>query len=224
MLDKLKQLWSKYSPFNIAYDALKERMPCLVTPAHDRMIGKLQAIHEDIKDVKAEIKSEKALLLEEIRKKEAILKTMFEALPDMLWLKDTEGKYVYANKAIRDNLLLDENPIGKNDVELAMAAKAKYGSHNHTFGEVCGNSDLVVLEEKAKSKRFMEHGKVKGKELHLEVHKGIVIVDGEVIGVVGSGRDMTEYREAYNKKPCKGCDVIEDIFAKYEFSNHDKGE
>ena len=225
MLSKLKELWQRYNPFDIVYNIVKERVPCLITPTHDRMIVKLQDIHEDIKDVKTEIKSEKALLLSELKKKEAILKAVFEVLPDMLWLKDTEGKYILANKALRENLLCCDNPIGRDDVSIAKEAKEKYGNENHTFGEVRGNSGVVVLDAKSKGMRFMESGKVKGKMMHLEVHKGIVIVDGEVIGVVGSGRDMTEYREAFLAHNCGSkCPMMGDVFAKYEFKNEDKGE
>ena len=85
---------------------------------------------------------------------------------------------------------------GETDIELATAAKLKYGEREHTFGEVCGNSDANVLEHEYTNKRYVESGKVKGQMLHIEVNKSIVkLDDGEVLGVVGSGRDITEYRE-----------------------------
>ena len=100
-------------------------------------------------------------------------------------------------------------------MELAYAAKEKYGDREHTFGEVCGDSDKDVLENEYESKRYVESGKVKGKMLHLEVNKSVVKVDGEIIGVVGSGRDITEYRE----------ELIEnaqiDVFEKNEYINKD---
>ena len=154
-------------------------------------------------------------MLKELYKKDVIISAMIEKLPDMLWFKDVEGKYVYANKAIREGLLLDDNPEGKTDVELSYAAKEKYGDREHTFGEVCDDSDKDVLENEYESKRYVESGKVKGKMLHLEVHKSVVKVDGEIIGVVGSGRDITEYRE----------ELIEnaqiDVFEKNEYINKD---
>ena len=62
--------------------------------------------------------------------------------------------------------------------------KEKYGNREHTFGEVCGDSDKDVLGNEYESKRYVESGKVKGKMLHLEVNKSVVKVDGEIIGVV----------------------------------------
>ena len=100
-------------------------------------------------------------------------------------------------------------------MELSYAAKEVYGDREHTFGEVCGDSDKDVLNNEYESKRYVESGKVKGKMLHLEVNKSVVKVDGEVIGVVGSGRDITEYRE----------ELIEnaqiDVFEKNEYINKD---
>ena len=51
--------------------------------------------------------------------KSELLDLVTDTLPDMLWIKDTEGIYVYANKAICDGLLMAKNteePIGKGDV------------------------------------------------------------------------------------------------------------
>lgn len=190
-------------------------------PATDRILQLLIGLKDDLQDIKRDLRIEKEFLQKEVAKREAIINTMLETLPDMVWMKDKEGKYMYANKAIRDGLLFCENPIGKNDVELAKKAKERFGYKNHTFGEVCVNSDTVVLDNMHKQ-RFMEKGKVMGKMMHLEVHKAPVVFDGEVIGVCGSGRDMTEYSEAYLAHGCSKCPLMEDVFAKYEFVNNEE--
>jgi len=196
------------------YDLIKGKSG-VDTPIYDNMIQQLQEIHEGIKEVRDSLRMDKQLLLKELYKKDVIINAMIEKLPDMLWFKDVDGKYVYANKAIREGLLLDDNPEGKTDMELSYAAKEKYGDREHTFGEVCGDSDKDILENEYESKRYVESGKVKGKMLHLEVHKSVVKVDGAIIGVVGSGRDITEYRE----------ELIEnaqiDVFEKNEYINKD---
>lgn len=187
------------------------------TPVYDSMLRQLLDIQESIKEVKAELIYDKEILLKELKKRDLIIKAMIEELPDMLWFKDIDGKYIYANKAIRSGLLFDDNPVGKTDVELAINAKSKFGNENHTFGEVCGDSDSDVKENNYTGKRYVESGKVKGRMLHLEVHKSIVIMDGKPIGVVGSGRDITEYREDLLSKTPDN-----DIFARNEFINKDK--
>ena len=196
------------------YDLIKGKN-VVETPIYDNMVQQLQEIHEGIQEVRDSLRMDKQLLLKELYKKDVIISTMIEKLPDMLWFKDVDGKYVYANKAIRENLLLDENPEGKTDLELAYAAKEAYGDREHTFGEVCGDSDKDVLENGYTGKKYVESGKVKGKMLHLEVNKSIVKVDGEIIGVVGSGRDITEHREELIKN-----EQI-DVFGKNEYLNKD---
>ena len=152
-----------------------------------------------------------------------MLHTVANTIPDMMWAKDINGRYLYANKAIRDGLLFDKDPRGKTDVEMALAAKKVFGSHNHTFGEKCANSDAVVINKwnagdyTEQDGRFLESGKVKGKMKYLEVFKAPLVVDGKLVGVVGTGRDMTEYVEAYREHNCNGCDKMTDIFTKYEF-------
>ena len=196
------------------YDLIKGKS-VIETPIYDNMIQQLQEIHEGIQEVRDSLRMDKQLLLKELYKKDVIINAMIEKLPDMLWFKDIDGKYIYANKAIRDNLLLDENPEGKTDLELSYAAKQAYGDREHTFGEVCEDSDKDVLKNEYTGKKYVESGKVKGKMLHLEVNKSIVKVDGEIIGVVGSGRDVTEYREELIKNKQI------DVFVKNEYLNKD---
>jgi PAS domain-containing protein len=187
-----------------------------VYPELNMLINKFDENHRILEEIRDTLEEEKNILKEEI----AFYKTLSEELiantPDMVWLKDTEGKYIVANRAIRDGLLFDSYPIGKDDITMALNAKEKYGSDNHTFGEVCGNSDLVVLD-KLKAERFLEHGKVKGKTMYLEVYKFPFYVDGNLVGVAGIGRDMTDYVVAYREHNCAGCDKMRDVFRKYEF-------
>ena len=196
------------------YDLIKGKS-VIETPIYDNVIQQLQEIHEGIQEVRDSLRMDKQLLLKELYKKDVIISAMIDKLPDMLWFKDVNGKYVYTNKAIRENLLLDENPEGRTDLELSYAAKQEYGDREHTFGEVCGDSDKDVLENEYEGKKYVESGKVKGKMLHLEVNKSIVKVDGEIIGVVGSGRDITEYREELIGN------AQLDVFEKNEYLNKD---
>ena len=49
---------------------------------------------------------------------ENFLKLISKHLPDMLWAKDLEGNYLYANESICENLLManSDEVIGKCDV------------------------------------------------------------------------------------------------------------
>lgn len=122
---------------------------------------------------------------------QSVRAAMDTMMPDMLWAKDIYGRYIIANKAIRDTLLQDPNPYGKNDVEIARAIKERMGDDKHTFGEICGNSDKIVLTRDMPMK-FNEDGLINGEYIMLQVHKNTLKnSDGYIIGTVGIGRDIT---------------------------------
>jgi len=133
-----------------------------------------------------------------------LLRNIADNAPDMLWSKDMEGRYLFANKAICNNLLMANDtsePIGKTDVFFAQRQRDLHPDDKnwHTFGEMCESSDIPVLEEQ-KAMKFEEHGNVKGEFIYLEVHKApLYDVGGNLIGTVGTGRDVTRQRTLENE-------------------------
>ncbi|WP_324172874.1 sensor domain-containing protein [Sulfurimonas sp.] len=129
-----------------------------------------------------------------------LLNLLTQHLPDMFWVKDLEGIYLYANKAICDGLLMAKNinePIGKGDVFFALRERNAHKDKPdwHTFGELCFNSDLDVIEQD-KAMKFEEYGNVKGKLMYLEVYKApFYDKDGKAIGTVGACRDITKLKK-----------------------------
>lgn len=129
-----------------------------------------------------------------------LLKLLTKHLPDMLWVKDKYGNYIYANKAICDGLLMakDTNePIGKDDVFFAIREREahKEDPEWHTFGELCFNSDQVTIDNN-KPMKFEEYGNVKGKLIYLEVYKApFYDEEGNILGTVGAGRDITKMKK-----------------------------
>lgn len=191
----LKKCWEKYNPFNIREYLCK-------------LLGDLEEVKESIKNIDHRLDDEIDHIEWELAFNKGLLTTIAESIPDMLWLKDTQGVYLYANSRIREQLLFC-NPVGKTDVECAVNAKAKFGDENHTFGEVCGNSDKVIIET-MKPQRFMESGMIKGKMTYLEVYKAPLFINGVFTGVCGVARDMTPYVEVYNRNGCNKCIRPED--------------
>lgn len=126
-----------------------------------------------------------------------LLELLTQHLPDMLWVKDLQGIYLYANKAICDGLLMakdTEEPIGKGDIFFALRERELHKDKPdwHTFGELCFNSDIDVIKQN-RAMKFEEYGNVKGKLMYLEVYKApFYNEDGKIIGTVGAGRDITE--------------------------------
>lgn len=116
--------------------------------------------------------------------------------PDMIWAKDMENRYLFANRALCNGLLMCQNPeaaVGKNDLYFAECERAN--GQRHTFGEICANSDEIV-KSRNKAMRFIEDGLVRGRYLVLDVHKAPLLDEsGSMIGTVGCGRDITRERE-----------------------------
>jgi PAS domain S-box-containing protein len=116
--------------------------------------------------------------------------------PDMIWAKDMDNRYLFANRALCERLLMCKNPeavVGKNDVYFAELERAN--GQRHTFGEVCENSDETV-KTKQKAMRFVEDGMVRGQYLVLDVHKAPLLDEsGAMVGTVGCGRDITRERQ-----------------------------
>jgi hypothetical protein len=138
--------------------------------------------------------SERALAVGEARYRGLyrMMQLMANTVPDMIWAKDLDDRYLFANKVIRERLLMCrelESPIGKNDLFFANRERAE--GYHHTFGEICVNSDQVVKSNQSGG-RFLEDGMVRGAYLALDVHKAPLFDDdGKLIGTVGAGRDVT---------------------------------
>lgn len=142
---------------------------------------------------------ELALLDSESRYKSlyTLIRLLSDNMSDMLWAKDLENRYLFANKYMCDNLLIAsdvEEPIGKTDIFFAERERAKHPDRNdwHTFGEICADSDIEIRKNLSPG-HFEEFGNVKGEFLYLDVLKAPLIDEnGHMIGVVGSARDVTK--------------------------------
>ncbi len=125
-----------------------------------------------------------------------LVRRIADNAPDMIWAKDMDNRYLFANRALCERLLMCNSPeavVGKNDVYFADLERAN--GQRHTFGEVCENSDEIV-KSKQKAMRFVEDGLVRGHYLVLDVHKAPLLDEsGAMIGTVGCGRDITRERQ-----------------------------
>jgi PAS domain S-box-containing protein len=128
-----------------------------------------------------------------------MFRLMADNIPDLLWAKDLRKRYLFANKAICEKLLNasdTDEPIGKTDMFFAERERLKHpdDSEWHSFGEICSDSDELTMKTKSPG-RFDEYGNVGGQYLFLDVQKAPILdEEGNMIGTVGSGRDITQQK------------------------------
>jgi PAS domain S-box-containing protein len=128
-----------------------------------------------------------------------LLRLMCDNVPDMIWAKDMNKQFIFTNKAICEKLLMakdTDEPTGKTDLYFAQREReSNPDPHWHTFGEICRNSDAIVMKNR-QAERFDEYGNIRGKFLFLDVYKAPFWDEhGNMIGTVGCGRDVTDERK-----------------------------
>ena len=130
-----------------------------------------------------------------------MMRLMCDTVPDLLWAKDLERRFLFTNTATCEKLLLAEDtaePVGKDDMYFVDRIRGEMPERGdwHTFGELCVDSDSVIMESGV-PQRFDESGNVRGEHLFLDVYKAPMFDDeGRMIGTVGCGRDVTDERLA----------------------------
>jgi two-component sensor histidine kinase/PAS domain-containing protein len=127
----------------------------------------------------------------------AMVRLMCDNVPDLIWAKDLEKKFLFVNRATCQKLLSasdTDEPIGKTHMFFADREQQMHPDNPnwHTFGEICTDSDAVVMASKQPA-RFDEFGTVQGEFLYLDVYKAPFWDEqGRVIGTVGCGRVVTK--------------------------------
>ncbi len=120
------------------------------------------------------------------------LDTLIEALPDVIYFKDTQGRNLVVNKAYEKMVGLGKEAIlGKRDEELLPP----------DIAENCRASDDQVWRHK-KAIRFEDVQQTPdGRLVYWDSFKAPLLdEEGHLTGLVGVGRNVTAYKEAENER------------------------
>ncbi len=171
------------------------------------------------RDVTAQMEAETAVRHREQEQRSLynMVRLMCDNVPDLIWAKDLNGRYLFTNQATCDKLLNAHDtsePIGKTDHYFMQRERATNPDDPqwYTFGEICVSSDEIVLQDK-QAQRFDEYGNVQGQFLYLDVYKApFWNEEGVLIGTVGCGRVVTEEkkREIDNHQMAKALQASEE--------------
>lgn len=155
-----------------------------------------------IRDITESIEKQKEIQQSEERYRSMshLFRLMADNMPDMLWAKDLDKKYLFANKVLCNELLKasDTNePIGKT-MEYFLAreqAKKPDDPHWFNFGRNSRNTDDFIMDT-GQTGVFDEFGTIDGRFWYMDVRKSpIRDENGKMIGIVGSARDVTQQKK-----------------------------
>lgn len=143
--------------------------------------------------------TETALKLSEAKSQQlaSMLQLLCDNVPDMIWAKDLQGRYTFANKALCEKLLntgSTAEPLGKTFGEFVQRERQLHAEDHEwfTFGQFAGDVDQYTLG-RTEPTVFEESGNACGRFVYLDVHQARFLdAQGEIVGTVGCARDITE--------------------------------
>lgn len=145
-----------------------------VVPGYEQTLGRILVSVTDLTERK---RAEEALKVASIHWAQFL-----EASPDPMWMKDASGRYLAGNKAWLklENHVLEE-VIGKTDWEIYPLERARAHIEN----------DKIALAEGEVESEFTQPAP-DGERVFLVKKVALRSPEGEVIGTLGLGRDITE--------------------------------
>ena len=162
----------------------RRSMHCIKTPVYDAS-GQLAGIQGVFSDVTDQRRAETALEQERSR-----LDSLMHNLPDLIWFKDAEGRYLRANPALAKawGLTDPHDAIGQTDADLFNEEYA-WQSRGQDRQVMASGQPLVAEEERM---IFRD-----GRSLWMSTTK-LPLTDsaGRVVGTFGVSRNITQMKQA----------------------------
>jgi len=154
-----------------------------INPAPAGKSGEIILVFRDITELK---KTE-----DKFKKTVELLQILVDAMPEIVYLKDANGRIIVVNRACADFLGKSEEEILEKTVDEVLPPN---------LAAQCKLSDELVILKK-KPIRIEERFKWKGRMVVFETIKAPVYdVNGNFIGIIGIARDITEREQAEKSK------------------------
>jgi diguanylate cyclase (GGDEF)-like protein/PAS domain S-box-containing protein len=177
--DELAALRDKWMGRPLVFTEYAQRLWQLLLALAAVILGLLfwlQSVRRAVRSRTAELEAEKALL-----------RTLVEDSPDVIWMKDNQGRYLACNR-LGERLLgkTEREIIGKTDLDLFDKAAAE--QFRYTDRQVMDARVPLATEERVV---FQDSG-----ETHLfeTIRTAVVRPDGSLRGILGVARDVTVRR------------------------------
>ncbi len=178
-------LWIEFaiSPVRDAQGVLQHHIGTL------RDISARKANELELSRYREELEQRVAEKTRSLAQSNALMTTIFETQQDLIWLKDPQGTYLAVNPVFGHLLAMDATDIvGKNDAELGVPDLAALALATD-MGAL--HSEQPVQQELWLS--FADDGR---RRLFDQTTKRVRSDDGQILGVLGIARDITDRKAA----------------------------
>ncbi|MBM9519996.1 EAL domain-containing protein [Desulforhopalus vacuolatus] len=167
----------------IAKDDTKYQISISGAPARNPA-GNINGVVFVFRDV-----TEEYALNEQLSSSQALIKTLLDTVPDLIWLKDKKGVYLACNAKFARMYNSPENEIiGKTDYDFIDKERADYFHKNdqHVLisGKTTAYEELLPFADDNHSE-FVE-----------AIKTPMLDNNGNLIGILGVARDITKYKES----------------------------
>ncbi|MDD3814196.1 MAG: transporter substrate-binding domain-containing protein [Desulfocapsaceae bacterium] len=127
------------------------------------------------------------------RESDTLLRTLIKAIPDLVWLKDIQGRYLFCNSRFERLYGAQEKDIiGKTDYDFVDKKLADF-FRLHDQAAMAAGRPSVNEEELI----FAADGH---REILETIKTPMIGSDGQLIGVLGIGRDITERKRSEEER------------------------
>ena len=150
-------------------------------------VGGTGYLYASVRDVTSRREAEAALqaAAQRLKNERALLRTLLEAIPDPVWMKDLDGVYLACNRAFEKLFGAREADIvGKTDYDIVPREVADFFRQKDRDALAAGHA--LVNEE------WVQFGPERRRILFETTKLPIRGEDGRYTGVIGIGHDITE--------------------------------
>ncbi|MEI8093337.1 MAG: PAS domain S-box protein [Spirochaetales bacterium] len=117
--------------------------------------------------------------------KSTLLTSLLDTVPDLVWMKDPQGAYVVFNRRLEESMgRKAEQILGKTDFELI--------GHERAVGAAELDASAIASGKLVKREVEVLFLNDQHTEIHEIIKAPVRSPDGQLLGVLGFGRDMTE--------------------------------
>ena len=148
----------------------------------------------NITDIK-QAEGQKEQLLAEVKQSEQLLRTVIDATPDWIFIKDSNHRFLMANKAYAGSLHLSpEQMTGKNDLDLGFSEAVVRGDLANGIRGFWPDDDEVI--QTGKTKYIPEEMNVFNNKLHYFSTTKVPLYDEKekIWGLLGFSHNITELK------------------------------